>query len=187
MKVILIVAMTPQGLIGRGGSLPWHDPADLAHFKRTTAGHAVLMGRKTFESIGKPLAKRHNIVLTRDTAWSAAQLKRFGDSANAATASRRAPDDPIPAAAHGTFETADSLEAAVESCRRRGEDAVFVIGGAQVYAAALPRADELIVTWMHRPEAEGDTYFPEWNKADWTATPVANDAGLDIVRYARRV
>lgn len=186
MKLILIVAMTPQGLIGRGGALPWHDPADLAHFKRTTTGHAVIMGRKTFESIGKPLPKRRNIVLTRDAAWAAAQLKRFGDSATAETANRPASDERVASSVQGTFETAGSLDAAVELCRRRGEDAAFVIGGAQLYAAALPCADELIATWMHRPDAEGDTYFPEWNKADWIATPVTNDAGLDIVRYARR-
>ncbi len=186
MKVIIIVAMTPQGLIGRGGALPWHDPADLAHFKRTTTGHAVLMGRKTFESIGKPLPNRRNIVLTRDASWAAAQSRRFGDSATADTASHPASDDRLAASVHGTFETADSLEAAIELCRRRGEDAAFVIGGAQVYAAALRCADEIIVTWMHRPDAEGDTYFPEWREADWIATPVANDAGLDIVRYARR-
>ena len=66
-----IVAMTADRVIGRGGSLPWHLPEDLAFFKRTTAGHAVVMGRKTFESIGRPLPKRRNIVLTRDTGWSA--------------------------------------------------------------------------------------------------------------------
>jgi len=181
MKVILIVAMTPQGLIGRGGALPWHDPADLAHFKLTTTGHAVLMGRKTFESIGKPLPNRRNIVLTRDTAWATRLRQQF------ITPSSSPRDNENAVAAAASLDTTDSLEAAIELCRRHGEETAFVIGGAQLYAVALPRADELIVTWMHRPEAKGDTYFPEWNKADWTATPVANDAGLDIVRYARRV
>lgn len=63
--------MTPDRVIGRGGSLPWHLPEDLAFFKRTTAGHAVVMGRKTFESIGRPLPRRRNIVLTRDRSWTA--------------------------------------------------------------------------------------------------------------------
>lgn len=70
-RLIAIVAMTPERVIGRNGTLPWHLPEDLAFFKRTTSGHAIVMGRKTYESIGKPLPKRRNIVLTRDPAWSA--------------------------------------------------------------------------------------------------------------------
>lgn len=180
MKLAIIVAMTPQGLIGRGGALPWHDPADLAHFKRTTTGHAVIMGRKTFESIGKPLPNRRNLVLTRDAAWATRIRQQFHAPSTLPHDNERA------GVVDATLETADSLDAAVEVCRRRGEKTAFVIGGAQTYAAALPRADELIVTWMHRPDAVGDTFFPEWNKTDWIATPVANDAGLDLVRYARR-
>lgn len=70
-RLIAIVAMTPSRVIGRDGTLPWHLPEDLAFFKRTTSDHAVIMGRKTFESIGRPLPKRRNIVLTRDPAWTA--------------------------------------------------------------------------------------------------------------------
>ena len=71
MKLTAIVAMTPDRIIGRDGTLPWHLPEDLAFFKRTTSGHPILMGRKTYESIGRPLPKRRNIVITRDTSWSA--------------------------------------------------------------------------------------------------------------------
>ena len=71
MRLIAIVAMTPERVIGRNGTLPWHLPEDLAFFKRTTSGHAIVMGRKTYESIGRPLPKRRNIVLTRDKSWSA--------------------------------------------------------------------------------------------------------------------
>jgi dihydrofolate reductase len=71
LRLTAIVAMTPQRVIGRAGSLPWHLPDDLAFFKRTTSGHPIVMGRKTYESIGRPLPKRRNIVLTRDPAWSA--------------------------------------------------------------------------------------------------------------------
>jgi dihydrofolate reductase len=70
-RLIAIVAMTPERVIGKNGSLPWHLPEDLAFFKRTTSGHAIVMGRKTYESIGRPLPKRRNIVLTRDPAWTA--------------------------------------------------------------------------------------------------------------------
>lgn len=71
MKLIAIVAMTPDRIIGREGALPWHLPADLAFFKRTTSGHPIVMGRATFDSIGHPLPKRRNIVLTRDPSWTA--------------------------------------------------------------------------------------------------------------------
>lgn len=70
-RLIAIVAMTPDRVIGRDGTLPWHLPEDLAYFKRTTSGHPIVMGRKTYDSIGRPLPKRRNIVLTRDPAWSA--------------------------------------------------------------------------------------------------------------------
>ncbi len=71
LQLTAIVAMTPERVIGRDGTLPWHLPADLAFFKRTTSGHAIVMGRKTYDSIGRPLPNRRNIVLTRDPAWSA--------------------------------------------------------------------------------------------------------------------
>ncbi|MCU0796481.1 MAG: dihydrofolate reductase [Akkermansiaceae bacterium] len=75
MKLTAIVAMTPERVIGRDGSLPWHLPEDLAFFKRTTSGHPVVMGRSTFDSIGRPLPKRRNIVLTRDPSWHAAGVE----------------------------------------------------------------------------------------------------------------
>ena len=71
LQLTAIVAMTPDRVIGRAGTLPWHLPEDLAFFKRTTSGHSIVMGRKTYESIGRPLPKRRNIVLTRDKTWSA--------------------------------------------------------------------------------------------------------------------
>lgn len=136
MKTILIVAMTSDGLIGRNGTLPWHEPADLKHFKTTTIGHAIIMGRRTFESIGKPLPGRRNIVITRR--------------------------ETIPG-----VDTVPSLAAALDLCRARGESIAFVIGGAMVFADALPLANEMIVTWIEQPELTGDTYFPEWNRDKW--------------------
>ena len=76
-----VVAMTPKRVIGRDGGLPWHLPEDLAYFKKTTSGHAIVMGRKTYESIGRPLPKRRNIVLTRDAAWSADGVEVIHDPA----------------------------------------------------------------------------------------------------------
>lgn len=82
LQLTAIVAMTPERVIGRGGTLPWHLPEDLAFFKRTTSGHPIVMGRKTFESIGKPLPKRRNIVLTRDKSWSAPGVEVIHDPAD---------------------------------------------------------------------------------------------------------
>lgn len=82
LQLTAIVAMTPDRVIGRGGTLPWHLPEDLAFFKRSTSGHPVVMGRKTFESIGKPLPKRRNIVLTRDNSWTAPGVEVIHDPSN---------------------------------------------------------------------------------------------------------
>lgn len=82
LQLTAIVAMTPDRVIGRGGTLPWHLPEDLAFFKRTTSGHPIVMGRKTFESIGKPLPKRRNIVLTRDKSWTAPGVEVIHDPAD---------------------------------------------------------------------------------------------------------
>lgn len=79
LQLTAIVAMTPDRVIGRGGTLPWHLPEDLAFFKRTTSGHPIVMGRKTFESIGRPLPKRRNIVLTRDKSWTAPGVEVIHD------------------------------------------------------------------------------------------------------------
>ncbi len=123
----IIVAVARNGVIGRDGELPWHLPEDLKHFKRTTTGHAIIMGRKTYESIGRPLPNRRNIVVTRSTA------------------------------SFEGCETAKSLEGAIELARTTDE-CPFVIGGASLYAEALPLATELHLTIVDR-EVEGDTFF----------------------------
>ena len=134
-QISLIVAVARNGVIGRGGTLPWRLPADLQHFKRVTMGSAVIMGRKTWESIGRPLPGRRNLVITRQSGYRAEGAEVFG-----------------------------SLDAALMATR--GEPA-FVIGGAELYAQALPHAGRLYVT---RIEAEiaGDTLFPEVEERDWT-------------------
>lgn len=137
-RIAIIVARATNGVIGRGNALPWHLPEDLAHFKRTTMGKPILMGRKTFESIGRPLPGRRNIVITRDPAWS-----------------------------HSGCEAAASLDAALALCPH--DDEVFVIGGAQLYAQALPRAARLIVTEIHA-EVEGDVFLPAVDPASWRET-----------------
>ena len=135
--VYLVAAVAENGVIGANGKLPWHLPEDLRHFKRVTLGHPVIMGRKTWDSIGRPLPNRLNIVVSRRTDFRAA-----GASVAASMA--------------------DALASA-------GSGPVFVIGGTEVFRASLPHATGLIVTRIHR-DYEGDTYFPEFNAADWKET-----------------
>ncbi|MGD9636913.1 MAG: dihydrofolate reductase [Pirellulales bacterium] len=131
MRISLIAAMAENGVIGRGGQLPWRLKADLARFKQLTLGHTLIMGRKTWESIGRPLAGRRMIVVTRQSGYSAQGA-----------------------------EVTNSLEAALEGARSAGEEEAFVIGGAEIYRQALPLADRLYMTLV-LAEVEGDTKFPE--------------------------
>lgn len=139
MKIVIIVAMTRDRIIGKNGRLPWHLPEDLKFFKRTTTGHAVIMGRKTFDSIGRPLPNRRNLVVTHNRGID------------------RTP----------SLDVAYSLQEAFEVCRARGESKAFVIGGAQIYAQALPHAHEMMITFVEKKNITGDTYFPEWNLDEW--------------------
>ncbi len=126
VEVIIVVAVAKNNVIGRDGRLPWHLPSDLQHFKETTMGFPLIMGRKTFESIGRPLPGRDNIVLTRDRS-----LK-------------------IPGCI-----VVHNLEDAIAHCT---DEKLFIIGGAEIFNAALPMTDTIIVTALER-EVEGDVYF----------------------------
>ncbi|NQW02108.1 MAG: dihydrofolate reductase [Rhodospirillales bacterium] len=142
MRVSLIVAMTENRIIGREGGMPWHIPEDLKYFKRVTMGAPIIMGRKTFDSIGRALPGRANIVITRDPDYAPAGI-----------------------------DVVHSLEAAITKASAQaaaaGKDEIFVIGGAQIYELALPRADRLYMTEIHQTLA-GDAAFPAINGADWT-------------------
>ena len=130
MQVTLVVAASLDGVIGRGGDLPWRLPADLKRFKATTKGHAVVMGRKTWLSLPKrPLVDRLNIVLTRDASFSA-------DGAQVAS----------------SFDDAIAIGA-------RFNDEVMIIGGSSVYAAAMPVADRIVLTLVHTRVPDGDARF----------------------------
>lgn len=122
-----VVAMTPERVIGRAGTLPWHLPEDLAFFKRTTSGHPIVMGRKTYESIGRPLPKRRNIVLTRDASWAA--------------------------------EGVEVIHCPADLKKLPGlSGQVFIIGGAEIYAAFLADLDDLLVSHISENHA-GDTWL----------------------------
>lgn len=137
MRISLIAAVAENGVIGREGGLPWRIAEDLQFFKATTLGKPVIMGRKTYDSIGKPLPGRLNIVMTRDTSW-------------------RAPGVTV----------AHDLDAALQIAITSGADEAMIIGGAVIYEAALPRANRIYLTQVHRT-FDGDTLFPELDPAEW--------------------
>lgn len=145
MVVSLIAAVARNGVIGRDGGLPWHLPDDMAFFRRSTRGKPMIMGRLTFESFDAPLRKRRNVVLSRDPDYrpEGADVVADFDAALALCA----------AAQTGADSDADP-------------DECMVIGGQAVYEAALPRAQRMYLTRVHA-DAEGDTYFPDFDAADW--------------------
>ena len=130
----IIVAIDANNGIGVDNKLPWHLKEDLQHFKRTTTGHPVVMGRKTFDSIGKPLPNRRNIVITRDADWR-----------------------------HEGVETAASLEQAIALL---GGTQAYIIGGAQIFAEALPQCGRLVVTEIAK-SFRCDTFFPQIDREQW--------------------
>jgi dihydrofolate reductase len=153
-RVVLVAAVATNGVIGAGGDIPWRIPEDFAHFKRTTLGHTLVMGRATYDSIGRPLPGRTTVVLTRDPDWSA----------------------------EGVL-VAHDLDAALALAADLPGD-VMVAGGAQVYAAAMDRADEQALTWVHQ-SPEGDTFYPPFDAAEWTESEREPHDGFDIVRLVR--
>jgi dihydrofolate reductase len=162
MTVTIVAAIAANGVIGREGRLPWRLPADLRHFRRLTLGHVVVMGRRTYESIGHPLPGRTVVVVSRS-------LTNLPGTA----------DDSQPAAVY----TADSVEAAVALALEIDEE-VFVVGGAQVYAAALDIADQMVLTLLDaRPN--GDTWFPEVDWTRWREAERQLSDGLAFVTYER--
>jgi dihydrofolate reductase len=149
-----VVAMASNRVIGRDGNLPWHLPEDLKLFKKLTLGSPILMGRKTFESIGKPLPKRRNIVISRT--WNPTQQTEIDLIRN--------------------LDEIGSLNLSGD---------VFVIGGAEIYAALLPHCDEVLLSFVYEPH-DGDTYFPEFENQFELAEVVEKFAAFELRRYVRR-
>ncbi len=139
MRISIIVAVAENGVIGRGGKLPWHLAADLRRFKRLTMGHAIVMGRKTWESIGRPLAGRRMMVVSRDPHYRS----EFDDVA-----------------------VVRNVDAAVELAKAAGEVEVFIIGGSDIFRCGLPLADAIYLTRVEA-EIDGDAFFPEIDWTAW--------------------
>ena len=142
-ELVLVLARAENGVIGRDGWMPWDLPEDLRHFKRLTVGKPCIMGRKTFESFGKPLPGRHNIVMTRQADWCADGVTRVSNFAEAIAAGGLDP--------------------------RARAPIVAVIGGAEVYRLALPSATRIELTEVHA-SPEGDTVFDDIRPEDWRET-----------------
>ena len=141
VKVCIVVAMAENRVIGQDNDLPWRIPEDLKYFKNVTMGLPLVMGRKTFESIGKPLPGRPHFIVTRNKEWS-----------------------------HEGVSVSSSLEGAIEAAKaqaeRDGKDRVMIVGGAEIYLQVLPQVDRLYLTRVHC-EIEGDAFFPELNYEEW--------------------
>ena len=141
VPVVLVMAVAENGVIGRGDALPWELPDDLQHFKRTTIGRPIIMGRKTFESVGFPLPGRRNIVITRDASWRHEEVLTCH-----------------------TLE--EALKRAFEQALIDGADAAMVVGGAEIYRLALPRADKVVLTRV-QGQVAGDVVFDLDLLAGW--------------------
>ena len=154
-RVVLVAAVADNGVIGTGDDIPWHLPGDLAHFRRTTEGHVVVMGRRTYDTIGRPLPRRTNIVVTRQPGWHADGVLVAGSWDQAAAVAAEHPGD------------------------------VMVIGGAEIYALAMPDADVQVISEVHlRPE--GDVYYPDFDRDAWHETSREHHDGFDVVVLERR-
>ena len=157
----LIVAHARNGVIGKEGKLPWYLPEDLKHFKRTTLGKPVIMGRKTWESLGRPLPGRRNIVVTRQTGFTAEGAEVYSSLQDAVAAVK---DEPI----------------------------AFIMGGAQIYAEAMPQIEVAHITVLNA-DFEGDAFFKpltddEWNLVEEATFPATDTHpySFSIRRYERR-
>jgi dihydrofolate reductase len=164
--VALIAAVARNGVIGRDNQLPWRLPGELKYFKAVTLGKPVVMGRKTFESLGRPLPGRTNIVVTRDRGFAAEGVV-------------------IVAGIDAALREADAI------ARRDGVDEIMVIGGAEIYRQTLPQADVLYLTEV-QADVEGDAFFPEYDRAGWALTkrehvepPSPDSFAYDLCVYRR--
>ncbi|MEZ5032343.1 MAG: dihydrofolate reductase [Saprospiraceae bacterium] len=138
MRITAIAALTPKRVIGKHNQLPWHLPADLRFFKKTTTGHHVIMGRKTWQALpGGPLPNRVNVVISRSPLEVPEGVRVF-----------------------------PGLEQALEWVFRQEETEAFIIGGAQIYQATMNMTDRMILTEVD-VDVDGDAYFPEWRDIDW--------------------
>lgn len=158
MQKIIIAAVAKNGIIGNKGEMPWHSREEFKHFKSTTMGSPIIMGRKTFESIGKPLPGRLNIIISRNSnlEYGFDNLKLF-----------------------------TSLDDAVAFCDAEKNEKIYICGGRQIYEQSISDADEMVLSVM-KIEPEGDTYFPDYNITEWEETDKKDFEEFTVYWYKRK-
>lgn len=159
MTISIIVAIAKNGVIGKAnGEMSWHVKEEFQHFKNTTLGFPIIMGRKTFETLGKPLKGRLNIVVSRNESY-----KISFDEVVIKT----------------------SIDKAVEYCKTFKPEKIFIIGGGEIYRQAISFVDEMIITFM-KFEAEGEVKFPKISNDDWNIEKINDQELFEIFRYVRK-
>jgi dihydrofolate reductase len=154
MTISFIVAASKNNVIGKDNKLPWCLPTDMRYFKNITWGMPVIMGRKSFESLGKPLKGRTNIVVTRNKEWKAEDV-----------------------------EVVPSIDRAITFATQTDAKEIFIIGGAEIFRSALPSADRIYLTLVHG-NFDGDAFFPEMEKNEWTLVSNRDCAADEKNAYA---
>lgn len=159
MKIIIIVAIAENNVIGRAnGEMPWHISEDFQHFKKTTMGFPIVMGRKSFESLGKPLKGRENIVVTRN--------KNLNYD-------------------YEGIRIFHSLDDALKYCKSLNTEKTFITGGGEIYRQSIDIADEMIISYM-KFDAEGEVEFPHFKKGEWNIVDRDKREQFEIVYYMRK-
>jgi dihydrofolate reductase len=159
LRIIIISAIASNNVIGRSnGEMPWYVPEEFKHFKQTTLSSPVLMGRKTFETLGKPLKGRENIIITHNKSFKV----DFSDTV-----------------------VKSDLNEAVDYCRNNDEEKIFIIGGGEIYREAISIVEEMILSYM-KFEADGDVYFPEFDIKKWNIISREDREKFEIVHYKKK-
>jgi len=157
--ISIIVAIARNGVIGKAnGEMSWHVKEEFQHFKNTTLGFPIIMGRKTFETLGKPLKGRLNIVVSKN--------KSYKTSFNEVVIKK-------------------SIDEAIDYCKSVKPEKIFVIGGGEIYKQAVSFVDEMIITFM-KFDAEGEVKFPSINNDDWNTEKIKDHELFEIFRYVRK-
>lgn len=158
MEKIIMVAVAENGVIGKDGKMPWHSKEELQYFKKTTLNHPVLMGRKTLESMGKPLKGRLNIILSQKPEL----MEKYED-----------------------IIVFGNIEDAFEYCENKNFEKLFVLGGEEVYRQTMDQCDTMLISRM-KFEAGGDTFFPEIDETVWKIESISKYNDFDVYRYKKR-
>jgi dihydrofolate reductase len=159
LRIIIISAIAQNGVIGKSsGEMPWHVKEEFQHFKNTTLGFPIIMGRKTFETLGKPLNGIENIIVTGNRDYKI--------------------DSEATKICH-------SLSESIDYCESKNPEKAFIIGGGQIYKQAIEIADEMVLSFM-KFEAEGDVKFPEINYASWKVVSTEDREKFEIKRFIRK-